>query len=304
MSSPPIQSEAPVSYCQNCGKPLTAETVRSVAGHVYCEPCLAQRLGVPQPGAAGQPMPPMPPMSSPAYPPVRNSPVLAGLLGFIPGVGAMYNGQVAKGLVHVMIFIALIGATDHFDLFGILIAAWVFYQVFDAYQTADALRRGMPVPDHLGLNQIAARLGLQSHTNAGYPPPPVAPADYTAPPYGGGPVPPAGGFVAPGFVAPGYVAPGYVAPGYVAPGYVPPADYVPPPDPGFNPGMPGLLDEPTHRSFPVGAIVLVALGVLFLLGTAGIIGMHWVHHGWPILLIGLGLLIVFRNSTRFRGGPR
>ena len=36
------------------------------------------------------------------------SPGLAFLLGLIPGVGAIYNGQYAKGLVHVLILGMLI----------------------------------------------------------------------------------------------------------------------------------------------------------------------------------------------------
>ena len=41
------------------------------------------------------------------------SPGVAMLLGFIPGVGAMYNGQFVKGFVHVIIFVMLIiGACD------------------------------------------------------------------------------------------------------------------------------------------------------------------------------------------------
>ncbi len=35
------------AYCQNCGKPLCSQCVRSVAGVIYCEPCLAAKLGVP-----------------------------------------------------------------------------------------------------------------------------------------------------------------------------------------------------------------------------------------------------------------
>ena len=34
-------------------------------------------------------------------------PMLAALLGFIPGVGAMYNGQYAKAIAHVVIFAVL-----------------------------------------------------------------------------------------------------------------------------------------------------------------------------------------------------
>ena len=64
----------------------------------------------------------------------------------IPGVGAMYNGQFFKGLIHVVIFAVLISITDHFGIFGIFIAAWILYQSFEAFHTAKALRDGQPSP--------------------------------------------------------------------------------------------------------------------------------------------------------------
>src|SRR5579875_181306 len=114
-----------VGFCQQCGKPLTSETVRRVGAAVYCEPCLVARLegtgstsgagaaagtgagwtpvggAVPPAGAAGVPPGPA------AIPNNEPSPWLAALLGCIPGVGAMYNGQYAKGLAHLVIFIVL-----------------------------------------------------------------------------------------------------------------------------------------------------------------------------------------------------
>ncbi|MEA3006037.1 MAG: hypothetical protein QOI94_1306, partial [Acidobacteriaceae bacterium] len=83
---------AAAAYCQNCGKPLCTACIRSVGGVVYCEPCLAARLSA-QPGAAEANLTGL-----------HAHPVLAGLLGFIPGVGAMYNGQFVKALAHVLIF--------------------------------------------------------------------------------------------------------------------------------------------------------------------------------------------------------
>ena len=56
--------ETPVaSYCQNCGKALCSECTRPVGGFIYCEQCLAAKVGVPsaQPGA---PFPPGVPASS------------------------------------------------------------------------------------------------------------------------------------------------------------------------------------------------------------------------------------------------
>ena len=281
-----------VNFCQNCGKPLCAQCVRSVSGMVYCEPCLAARLGVPPAGT--QPVPGTVPAN---YSPVAGSqsPLLAGLLGFIPGVGAMYNGQFAKGLVHVVIFIALVSATHNFGLFGLLVAGWIFYQVFDAYQTAFAMQHGMPLPDPLGLNNIGAKLGLGQT-----PPPGAAPyagpyAAPTAPPApAASAVPPAANY--PSAYPTAYPLPPVPPVPAVAPAWDPAAQ----PDPGSI----GLLDEPTHRSLPIGAIILVALGVIFLLGTAGVLSVHWISHGWPLILIALGVWIFYRNNHKTPGGPQ
>ncbi len=82
------------------------------------------------------------------------SPGLAAFLGLIPGVGAMYNGQFIKGLIHVAIFAVLVSAAHIYGIFGLFIAGWVCYQVFEAYHTAKARRDGEPLPDPLGLNEI------------------------------------------------------------------------------------------------------------------------------------------------------
>jgi hypothetical protein len=83
-------------------------------------------------------------------------PVLAAFLGFIPGVGAIYNGQYAKGLVHAVVFALLVSAIanghySNMDAFiGIMIAAWVFYMVFEAYHTARKRRYGITVEEFSG----------------------------------------------------------------------------------------------------------------------------------------------------------
>ena len=60
---------------------------------------------------------PLPPMSIPGAP----NPVMAGILGFIPGVGAMYNGQFVKAFAHVVIFVMLIIAANNISgVFGVL----------------------------------------------------------------------------------------------------------------------------------------------------------------------------------------
>jgi TM2 domain-containing membrane protein YozV len=80
----------------------------------------------------------------------RPIPSAAAVLGLIPGVGAMYNGQFFKGLIHVVIFAVLVSITEYHGIFGIFIAAWILYQSFEAFHTAKALRDGQPLPDPLG----------------------------------------------------------------------------------------------------------------------------------------------------------
>jgi uncharacterized membrane protein YfcA len=91
------------------------------------------------------------------------SPGLAFLLGWIPGVGAIYNGQYAKGLVHAVIFGILCSIVDNANglepLFGILIAVWVFYMAFEAYHTARKRKMGEPVDEFSSLVNLHGRAG-------------------------------------------------------------------------------------------------------------------------------------------------
>ena len=98
-----------VGFCQDCGRPLTRETVRTVGSGVFCESCLEARIaGSAQTAGAAQGPGVPPPTNGPVPPPPPSSgepsPLLAGFLGLIPGVGAMYNGQVAKGFAHLVVF--------------------------------------------------------------------------------------------------------------------------------------------------------------------------------------------------------
>ncbi|MCS7023980.1 MAG: hypothetical protein NZV14_04225 [Bryobacteraceae bacterium] len=80
------------------------------------------------------------------------SPGLAFLLGLIPGVGAIYNGQYGKGFVHVLItgllFSLAEAETGPFEtLFGLLIPVWFFYMAFEAFHTAKRRASGQPVDE-------------------------------------------------------------------------------------------------------------------------------------------------------------
>ena len=84
------------------------------------------------------------------------SPGVAAFLGFIPGVGAIYNGQYAKGLVHAVIFGLIISIMSHSGgegepMLAFLLVAWVFYMIFEAYHTARKRMLGEPVDEFSSL---------------------------------------------------------------------------------------------------------------------------------------------------------
>ncbi len=251
------------AFCQNCGRALCTSCVRrGSSGQVLCEPCSVAWQAVPNPFAA-------PPTGAP-------NPAAAAVLGLIPGVGAMYNGQFFKGFIHVVIFAVLISITDHYPIFGLFIAAWVLYQSFEAYHTAKARRDGQPVPDPLGLNEVGNWLNLG-----------------TKPPY-----PPAGGVppINPAAGAPGSAyQPPYGAPAWQPPqaGQQPPpyAPYAAPPIPPMPPVPPVYW----KRKEPIGAIVLIGLGLLFLLGQLDIFNGRLWEFTWPLMLIALGVWLLIRR---------
>jgi hypothetical protein len=215
---------AAVAYCRTCGKPLCAVCARDVRGTKFCEQCLADRVG--------DALPPAPPPPVPGAPNAGErlpSPGLAAVLGFIPGVGAMYNGQFMKGFFHVMAFVCLIWMADRFGPIMVpVFFAYFFYLVFDAYKTAHALELGQPVPDPFGFERM----------------------------FGPTPQPHAG--------------------------FVPSAGAAP-----TAADVPTAAPQEYRSSVPTGAVILIALGLIFLLHTVGLFEFG-IDRFWPVILIGFG----------------
>jgi hypothetical protein len=157
------------------------------------------------------PPPPLPVSSS------GPNPTVAGILGAIPlGIGAVYNGQYAKGLALMGIFALLVaGCNTSGDLVptisGFGIAFLVLYGIIDSVRSARAIQAGLPPPDPYGL---AATFG------------------------GGAPI--------------------------------------------------------ETSKIPMGAIVLILVGVLFLLHTMGLTEFG-LDRFWPVILIFLGGWMFARN---------
>jgi len=293
-----------VAYCQHCGKPLCPDCVRNVGTSVFCEPCFAARAGGPVPPGGfpypGYPYPGQPQPGSvgpvPAAPSIPN-PGLAALLGFIPGVGAMYNEQYAKGLVHLLIFAVLVLLSHEVDIFHLFVLGWILYMVIEAYHTARARRDGTPLPNPFGLNDLSERLFV-GH--------PAWPGTPNAPPYGVPPNPDPGSQPAgqPAANPSSDVPPASSnTPPYGYP-YAPPVSHwtsaygVPPipPIPPIPP-MPPYPDpnSPAHHRFPSGAVWLIALGLFFLLGNT-FRALHGRFFG-PTLLIGFGVWLFVHMMT-------
>lgn len=122
-----------VGYCVNCGRALCQECKRDVEGSVYCQACLADFIR--SPAGAGVSKEHRPSGGG-------DNPGAAFVLGLIPGVGAIYNGEFLKAVVHLVVFGFLIGLTGlrgigPFDvLFVLLSIGFYFYMPFDAYYTA------------------------------------------------------------------------------------------------------------------------------------------------------------------------
>src|SRR5271155_5067447 len=164
MSPEEPKPDAPkiVGYCRACGKPLDEASVRTAHGTIYCEEHIPMQQTVPPipiPAVAPE-SPYASPYTAPVAPPIVNhdaSPGLAFVLGLIPGVGAIYNGQYAKGLVHVIIIgltISILsnGAARGFEpLLSLMLAGFWFYMAFEAYHTARRRQQGLVVDEFSSL---------------------------------------------------------------------------------------------------------------------------------------------------------
>ncbi len=161
-----------VAFCRACGKALMPDEVQNYQGTVYCLEHL------PQASATQQQAPPVSdgganPYYQPPPRPVQTSasPGWAFVLGLIPGVGAIYNGQYAKGFVHALITGVLFSLADHGSgstqtLFEMCIPVWIFYMAFEAYNTAKRRMMGEHVDEF-------SSIFPNSNLNTGFPVLPV-----------------------------------------------------------------------------------------------------------------------------------
>ena len=310
-----------VAYCQQCGRSLTSSSQRRVGNGIFCEPCATVRQAQPAgwtPVNHGATSGAYKGTSRPAVPGEPN-PVLGGFLGLIPGVGAMYNGQYAKGVLHLIVFVVLVSLADNLNwVLWWFVWGWIFYQAFEAYHTAQARRDGQPLPDPFGWNEFGERLGFSRHWTHTPPPPaaapvPPQPTDYAHAERASDPASRPYPFESNGSFAGSTVPP--------VSGPPPGAAVPPPPSTGFtdipyNPTYTGATSPASVQMpfsaganrFPVGAAWLIGLGVLFLLGN--ILPSWHIDGRWlvPVLLAGIafwtgGRRLAALHDARSGTGP-
>jgi hypothetical protein len=133
-----------VVECHRCTRALCTACDHRIRGFPYCQDCIVAGVEVLQQQTRANVLPELR---------RSNSPLVATLLSFVPGLGAAYNGQTSKAIVHFAVFasffqLAIVTESVEFGLplfvagfFG----AWLFSAV-DAYRTAQLLRAGL-TPD-------------------------------------------------------------------------------------------------------------------------------------------------------------
>ncbi|MBO0720874.1 MAG: hypothetical protein J2P41_08625 [Blastocatellia bacterium] len=117
--------------CSSCKHELCPACDHRIKGNPYCQDCIV--AGIDMLRRSGT--------ASRGVKPQGKSALIALLLGFVPGLGAAYNGQNVKALVHFVVTVGLwtLADTFHTPLDKIVVLAGVafyFYSLYDAFASA------------------------------------------------------------------------------------------------------------------------------------------------------------------------
>ena len=125
------QSAARVQ-CTSCNRGLCAACDHRIKGYAYCQDCIVRGIES---------------LSHHHYQPGRSKTKarLAALCALIPGMGAVYNRQNLKAVVHFVSIVGLFNLTKlHIlpGLFSLAGMAVYIYSMMDAYRTAERISQG------------------------------------------------------------------------------------------------------------------------------------------------------------------
>ena len=131
------QKNPAVVQCNRCARALCPACDHRIRGFPFCQDCIVAGVELLRQQS---------PSEVSRVVRRRSSPFVATLLSFVPGLGAAYNGQTSKAIVHFAIFasffqMAVMTDGVHFFVLGVL-GTWLFAAV-DACRTAQLLRAGL-----------------------------------------------------------------------------------------------------------------------------------------------------------------
>jgi hypothetical protein len=129
-----------VVQCNQCARALCPACDHRIRGFPFCQDCIVTGVELLRQQSQA---------TASYFVRRRSSPFVATLLSFVPGLGAAYNGQTSKAIVHFAIFasffqMAVLTQGVHFFVLGVL-GTWLFAAV-DACRTAQLMRAGL-APD-------------------------------------------------------------------------------------------------------------------------------------------------------------
>ncbi len=130
-----------VVNCNGCGKPLCPSCDHRVKGFPFCQDCIVSGVEMLRNHNQSNHAP---------FVSKQTSPVVATILSLVcPGLGAAYNGQTMKALVHFALFVGLFQMavlTKGMAIFVLgFIGMWLF-AALDSWRTAQIIRSGI-TPD-------------------------------------------------------------------------------------------------------------------------------------------------------------
>ncbi len=122
--------------CSSCARGVCSACDHRIKGYPYCQDCIVAGVEMLRRNAPGGQQYQMQPGSK--------SPGVAILLGLIPGLGAAYNGQNIKALIHFAVTVGLWELADIFNasILGLAGGAFYLYSIYDAHQSAKRVRAG------------------------------------------------------------------------------------------------------------------------------------------------------------------
>jgi hypothetical protein len=133
--------------CGSCERSLCPACDHRIKGYPYCQDCIVAGIeALRRKGCRNQGVKMRAEESSP------KSPLIAVMLSWIPGLGAAYNGQNIRALVHFVVIVGLWIISDIFRspfqmAFILAGTGFYFFSIYHAYASAQRQRAGVDLQE-------------------------------------------------------------------------------------------------------------------------------------------------------------